>query len=207
MKQLFLEKILELTKYTLEEDSSYARKIEKNTGFDRHVLSGDARDAYIDELGTDLMLAGDEGFRPAKDGHPDEKCNPKQIYHRYSGCSPSVGKTLAIMDFDKINYDLLERLVVYIADGGSRDQELAKEGSILVFLPGMQEIMTLYDQLNSHPRLGSKSGKFLLIPLHSTLSSEEQALVFSKPKSGVRKIVISTNIAEVILLLTYRVFL
>ena len=60
----------------------------------------------------------------------------------------------------------------------------------------MQEIMTLYDQLNSHPRLGGKSGKFLLIPLHSSLSSEEQQLVFSKPKHGQRKIVISTNLAE-----------
>ena len=60
----------------------------------------------------------------------------------------------------------------------------------------MQEIMTLYDQLMSHPRLGGKSGKFLLIPLHSSLTSEEQQLVFSKPKHGQRKIVISTNLAE-----------
>ncbi|CAG2067550.1 unnamed protein product, partial [Timema podura] len=36
----------------------------------------------------------------------------------------------------------------------------------------------------------------MLVPLHSTLTSEEQAMVFHKPKSGVRKIVLSTNIAE-----------
>ena len=44
--------------------------------------------------------------------------------------------------------------------------------------PWLQEIMTLYEQLSSHPRLGTKSGKFLLVPLHSSLSSEEQQLVF-----------------------------
>ncbi|XP_050677662.1 putative ATP-dependent RNA helicase DHX57 isoform X2 [Leptidea sinapis] len=36
----------------------------------------------------------------------------------------------------------------------------------------------------------------MLVPLHSTLSSEEQSLVFKKPGPGVRKIVLSTNIAE-----------
>jgi ATP-dependent RNA helicase DHX57 len=81
------------------------------------------------------------------------------------------------------------------SDGGTRDCPLPSEGSILVFLPGMQEIMTLLDNLASHPRIG-RSGKFLLVPLHSSLSSEEQQLVFSKPRGGQRKIVISTNMAE-----------
>ena len=44
--------------------------------------------------------------------------------------------------------------------------------------------------------LSPKSGKFIIIPLHSSLSSEEQSLVFKRPKHGVRKIVLSTNIAE-----------
>lgn len=56
-----------------------------------------------------------------------------------------------------------------------RDQKW-KQGRILT--QDLQEIMTLYEQLSSHPRLGTKSGKFLLVPLHSSLSSEEQQLVF-----------------------------
>ena len=47
-----------------------------------------------------------------------------------------------------------------------------------VFLPGLAEIMTLHDQLLGHRTLGRRAGRFLLVPLHSSLSSEEQQLVF-----------------------------
>lgn len=43
--------------------------------------------------------------------------------------------------------------------------------------------------------LSPKTGKFLIVPLHSTLSNEEQNLVFKKI-GDVRKIVLSTNLAE-----------
>lgn len=41
-----------------------------------------------------------------------------------------------------------------------------------------------------------RAGKYILVPLHSTLTSEEQALVFKRAPTGKRKIVLSTNIAE-----------
>ena len=101
-----------------------------------------------------------------------------------------VRKTLATMDHEKIDYDLIETTLVHIV------KNFPNEGSILVFLPGMQEIMTAFDQIANHPILGLKAGKFKLIPLHSSLSSEEQSLVFEKPRNGARKIVLSTNLAE-----------
>ena len=91
------------------------------------------------------------------------------------------------MDFDKINYDLIESVLEHILES----DEYPKEGSILVFLPGLQEIMTLYDQVNKHPLIGQKCK---LLPLHSSLTSEEQSLIFTK--TSKRKIVISTNLAE-----------
>jgi ATP-dependent RNA helicase DHX36 len=70
----------------------------------------------------------------------------------------------------------------------------------------MAEIRTLYEILSADPILRNGGGgqggaedegeKFLLIPLHSTLSKEEQRLTFSRPPPGVRKVVLSTNIAE-----------
>lgn len=65
-----------------------------------------------------------------------------------------------------------------------------------VFLPGISEILSLKDCLNCNQTLSPKNGNFIIIPLHSSLSGEEQSLVFKKPKPGVRKIVLSTNIAE-----------
>eukprot|EP00092_Neocalanus_flemingeri_P073805 GFUD01091162.1.p1 GENE.GFUD01091162.1~~GFUD01091162.1.p1 ORF type:complete len:1281 (+),score=425.03 GFUD01091162.1:331-4173(+) len=199
VQQVFLEEILENIPYCLEENSPYARRQERNQGgqggLDKEVFKGDCRDAYLDQMDADLLLSG-EGVKAAKNKQWDESCDSKQLYQRYGDWSEQTARTLALMNWDKINYDLVEAMVVFIADGGTRDCPDPTTGSLLVFLPGMQEIMTLYDQLSSHPRLGTKAGKFLLVPLHSSLSSEEQQLVFSKPKAGVRKIVISTNMAE-----------
>ena len=35
-----------------------------------------------------------------------------------------------------------------------------------------------------------------VLPLHGTMSSEEQRRIFQRPPQGVRKIVLATNIAE-----------
>ena len=91
------------------------------------------------------------------------------------------------MDYDKINYDLIESVLEHILES----DEYPKEGSILVFLPGLQEIMTLHDQVAKHPLIGQKCK---LLPLHSSLTSEEQSLIFTK--TSKRKLVISTNLAE-----------
>ena len=53
-----------------------------------------------------------------------------------------VRKTLATMDHEKIDYDLIEKTLVHIV------KNFPNEGSILVFLPGMQEIMTAFDQVS-----------------------------------------------------------
>lgn len=57
-------------------------------------------------------------------------------------------------------------------------------------MPGLSEIQTLFDILQS-----LKNPNYLIIPLHSVLS-DNQTYVFKTPPKGVRKIVLSTNIAE-----------
>ncbi|KAL1138330.1 hypothetical protein AAG570_008394 [Ranatra chinensis] len=60
----------------------------------------------------------------------------------------------------------------------------------------MAEITALHEILNDNPYFCPNNGKCLLVPLHSSLTNEEQNLVFKKTDKHVRKIVLSTNIAE-----------
>ncbi|KAI5961502.1 ucp12 [Candida theae] len=84
-----------------------------------------------------------------------------------------------------INYDLLAQLVLHV------DKKLSSRenaGSILIFLPGVPEINRAIKAINS-------LGDFWTLPLHSSLSSQEQKKVFQSSR-GQRKVVVSTNIAE-----------
>jgi len=64
--------------------------------------------------------------------------------------------------------------------------------AILVFLPGLGEIRRLHDALQEHPHFGSED-EFVIYPLHSTTSSENQGAVFDIPPAGIRKIVIGVG--------------
>jgi HrpA-like RNA helicase len=99
-------------------------------------------------------------------------------------------KTLSIIDERIINYELIVKLLKHITESDKEDF-----GSILIFMPGINEISQLYNIILSNPEFNDKK-KFIIIPLHSSLSSQNQQKVFEKPKPGLRKIVISTNIAE-----------
>lgn len=69
-----------------------------------------------------------------------------------------------------------------------------KQGAILVFLTGYVDISSLYNKME----LSSKfpSSKYTVIPLHSQMPTVDQKQIFEKPPEGMRKIVLSTNIAE-----------
>lgn len=62
-----------------------------------------------------------------------------------------------------------------------------------MFLSGLTEIMTVVDAARQY---SSKTNKWIILPLHSALSIEEQDKVFDFPPEGVRKCIVSTNIAE-----------
>uniref|UniRef100_A0A665UX62 ATP-dependent RNA helicase DHX29 n=1 Tax=Echeneis naucrates TaxID=173247 RepID=A0A665UX62_ECHNA len=94
--------------------------------------------------------------------------------------SSRTRQVLQYMNPNKINMDLL------FAD---------LDGAILVFLPGLAHIQQLYDLLTSDKRFREKN-RYCIVALHSTLSSKDQAAAFTVPPPGVRKIVLSTNIAE-----------
>lgn len=68
-----------------------------------------------------------------------------------------------------------------------------QKGDLLVFLNGFSEISTLANAVTEYSQ---HKKNWIVLQLHSTLSLEEQDKVFDYPPEGVRKCIISTNIAE-----------
>lgn len=102
--------------------------------------------------------------------------------------SLSSKQNLQIANEDRIDFDLLEQLIVFIDRYG-------EEGAILVFLPGkpnskpelhihlgIYEINKLFDRLCGIGRLDPE----WLIRLHSSMTPEEQARAFSIPPTVSR---------------------
>jgi ATP-dependent RNA helicase DHX29 len=125
-------------------------------------------------------------------GDDDDEINSEQsgIPNKLPGYSPATRNALSNYDEYAIDYDLVVRLIEAVA----YDPQLSRFSSaVLVFLPGIAEIRQLNDILTSHPSFNSN---WLIYPLHSTISSEDQQAAFLLPPPGVRKIVLATNIAE-----------
>jgi len=73
------------------------------------------------------------------------------------------------------------------------------DGAVLVFLPGLEEILKVQTLLLERRPLGadfSNPSKFQICLLHSTVPADQQAQIFKPSAPGCRTIILSTNIAE-----------
>ncbi|KAM5145282.1 putative ATP-dependent RNA helicase DHX34 [Mantella aurantiaca] len=68
-----------------------------------------------------------------------------------------------------------------------------ERGDLLIFLSGVTEISTVQEAIQVY---ATHTQRWIVLPLHSTLSIAEQDKVFDLVPPGVRKCIISTNIAE-----------
>eukprot|EP01132_Coremiostelium_polycephalum_P004729 gene4729-5903_t len=92
------------------------------------------------------------------------------------------------MDQKRINVDLLEKIIIHLVG-----YQVKKGKSILVFLPGLSDILDICNRLEENEMFGSR---IWAVPLHSSLSPKDQQKVFEKAPSGKTKVVVSTNVAE-----------
>ncbi|XP_055384477.1 probable ATP-dependent RNA helicase spindle-E [Condylostylus longicornis] len=88
-----------------------------------------------------------------------------------------------------INLEILDK-------SDSESQELAHKPSILIFLPGINEIDKMENVLEGLRTLIAVQMNVSVIRLHSMISPEEQQKAFRNPAPGYRKIILATNIAE-----------
>ncbi|NXG72543.1 DHX34 helicase, partial [Baryphthengus martii] len=68
-----------------------------------------------------------------------------------------------------------------------------ERGDLLVFLSGVAEIGAVLEAAQAY---AAQTQRWIVLPLHSTLSVAEQDKVFDLPPPGVRKCILSTNVAE-----------
>ncbi|CAO2166535.1 unnamed protein product [Urochloa humidicola] len=99
-----------------------------------------------------------------------------------------LNKYLATINPEHIDTVLIERLLQKICVDSN-------EGAILVFLTGWEDINRTRERLLASPFFRDSS-RFLVLSLHSMIPSSDQKKVFKRPPAGVRKIILSTNIAE-----------
>ncbi|KAJ3323750.1 ATP-dependent DNA/RNA helicase dhx36 [Blyttiomyces sp. JEL0837] len=104
----------------------------------------------------------------------------------------TMGPPPAPVRGEEFPYDLFEALIAHISFTRG-------EGAVLVFLPGWQEINTLQNKMKEEDNFRAGFGdpsRFRVFPLHSSVPTAGQQEVFEVPPPGVRKVILSTNIAE-----------
>ncbi|XP_054034566.1 3'-5' RNA helicase YTHDC2 [Dryobates pubescens] len=93
-------------------------------------------------------------------------------------------------DDEKVDLDLIMHLLYHIC-------QRYDAGAILIFLPGYDEIVSLRDRiLFDDKRFADNAHRYQVFMLHSNMQTLDQKKVLKSPPSGIRKIILSTNIAE-----------
>ncbi|CAK0787622.1 hypothetical protein CVIRNUC_010844 [Coccomyxa viridis] len=176
VEQHFLEDAYELTGYRLDADSPCAMRDRGQRDRRRQL------EKAVSQGNKAVVKAGwgDEGADAGA-------LNPHFDAEAYQEYSQATRRNLARLDENRIDLDLLEELVGFI-------DASYEEGAILVFLPGLGEITALYERLTASRN--HREGRLQVLPLHSSVSPQEQRRVFERPLEGTRKVVLATNIAE-----------
>jgi ATP-dependent RNA helicase DHX36 len=98
------------------------------------------------------------------------------------------------------DYPIIEALILHIDRMHKAQTQAAQQsgeavkppGTILVFLPGWGDI----DQMLKRLVQNFDKNRFKVLPLHSQVTPEQQSEIFEPAPPGIRKIVLTTNIAE-----------
>jgi ATP-dependent RNA helicase DHX57 len=180
VQRFFLEDIVEMTRYRIDDSSPFANAADpkavrmRNKNKNKHLSDIDAAlEEFEEELELENAATDVVAQRRGPNGGP--------------AYSQETLLTVARMNPDMINYELIDYLVEYI------DNTYRFEGAILIFLPGLAEIQRCIDELRSNRNLNSRC---VFHNLHSSLGSSEQSAVFNRPPRGKRKVVVGTNIME-----------
>ncbi|KAG1701562.1 hypothetical protein DVH05_010864 [Phytophthora capsici] len=191
VEQFYLEDVLEKTQFVVDEDSPAYVALD-NSGSDRNstqvTISGRGGTSYTQQVSW-----------TSSSGSTTKTVSETQrmLAENYS---ESTLVALERLDPSVVNYELIQALLEHITTETellSLSKMGRKSASVLVFLPGLQEITSLLDLLEGSRLLrhDPHGREFEFLPLHSSLSAQEQQRIF-RQRSGVIRVIAATNIAE-----------
>ncbi|KAG6971630.1 hypothetical protein JG688_00004363 [Phytophthora aleatoria] len=191
VEQFYLEDVLEKTQFVVDEESPAYVPVDES-GSDRNstqvTISGRGGTSYTQQVSWTSSSSSSK--TTASEAQ-------QMLVENYSD---STLLALERIDPSVVNYELIQALLEYITtetDLLSLSKSEKKSASVLVFLPGLQEITTLLDILGGSRLLrhDPHGREFELLPLHSSLSAQEQQRIF-RQRLGVIRVIAATNIAE-----------
>ena len=145
---------------------------------------------FIDDLGPLTEL---DALRSHFNDHSMNFVSMKGDYQRRYGSGSQGNKAKKMLDIenpDRIIYEPLIQLIKKI------DEERPRDGAILVFLPGWEEISHLEKTLTDFRNPAYLGEHADVLPLHSQIEMKKQTMIFAPSLDGRRKVILSTNIAE-----------
>ncbi|TMW63167.1 hypothetical protein Poli38472_002108 [Pythium oligandrum] len=192
VQEFYLEDALERTQFVLEEDSPCFLREEGPSSSSQSTtvtISGRGGTSHSQRITWDTESGGSQASK-ARLRQLEQTIEDADAY------SDRTWRTLTRLDESVINYDLIEQLLEYLVTDSDalKLNGRTKSASVLVFLPGLQEISTLLDILAGN-RVLRDTNRFELLALHSSLSPEDQHRIFDM-RPGVIRIIATTNIAE-----------
>eukprot|EP00889_Picochlorum_renovo_P003077 jgi/Picre1/30107/NNA_005476.t1 len=202
VKDYFLEDVLRITGY----EQAAMRQLSMELGhapshtIPQGSISKKKAKALSEAIESAFKQGDDDDFERLLDSQGLQTQNPFMMR------IVSIKHYQSNTDVDDVDIGLIEELLLFVC--GEKRQGKAVEGldaaisavesdasAILIFLPGWDEIMRLKDALDQSGYFGNPQ-KYIVLPLHSMVSPVEQRKVFQRPPRNVRKIILSTNIAE-----------
>ncbi|KAK9369989.1 P-loop containing nucleoside triphosphate hydrolase protein [Lipomyces kononenkoae] len=176
---------------TFPVEERYLEDILEELAIEPGYKSGDKKlDKFV---ATELGLASLPEKSKAELDFSDEDNNGSLVDWKTTGLFSDSGISIDTMEDESfVPHALIVQLLVKLLS------EAKDDGSVLVFLPGISDIVTvdnlLKEQVPAFPDLADPS-KCRVYLLHSVLV-DAQKKVFEKVPQGCRKIILSTNIAE-----------
>ena len=154
----------------------------------RHYLED-----FIDDISAPLSVST-MADSMSRLGILKEIAQPSEYMTRYGNRGQ---KMYQFENGDSVNVQFIVKLIQKIHRDFSHD----KSGAILVFLPGWDDISNIEYSLTTEVfEDGKDNADYLddvqVFTLHSQVDMSKQVQVFRPPQKGLRKVILSTNIAE-----------